>query len=49
MEKLIELAKLVSKEKTKRVNIIGQEKKGSSSLTKKLYDGIIEGKITNDL
>jgi len=48
MEKLIELAKLVSKEKTKRVNIIGQEKKGSSSLTKKLYDGIIEGKITND-
>ncbi len=48
MKKLIELAKLVSKEKTKRVNIIGQEKKGNSSLTKKLYDGILEGKITND-
>jgi len=48
MEKLIELAKLVSKEKTKRVNIIGQEKKGNSSLTKKLYDGIVDGKITDD-
>ncbi len=48
MEKLIELSKLVSKEKTKRVNIIGQEKKGNSSLTRKLYDGIIRGIITND-
>lgn len=48
MEKLIELAKIVTKEKTNRINIIGQEKKGNNSLTKRLYDGIIEGTITND-
>lgn len=48
MEKLIELVKIVTKEKTKRVNIIGQEKSDKKSLTKQLYEEILKGKVKTD-
>jgi len=48
MKKLIELIKIVTKEKTKRVNIIGQEKNEKKSLTRRLYEEILAGKIKTD-
>lgn len=48
MDRLIELAKIVNKEKTKRLNIIGQEKEGTTSLTQKLFSGILSSKIQSD-
>ena len=48
MENLLELALIVNRIKTRRIEIIGKERTKYGKLTKKLYDGIIEGKYKTD-
>lgn len=48
MESLHELTQIVSRIKTRRIEIIGKEKTRYGKLTKKLYDGIVDGKYQND-
>lgn len=47
METLIELAQIVSKNKTKRIDIVGNPNNYNSNL-QRLYDGLLSGKIKNE-
>ncbi len=48
MDNLHELTQIVNRIKTRRIEIIGKERTKYGKLTKKLYDGIVEGKYNND-
>ena len=48
IDNIHELTLIVNRIKTRRIELIGREKTKYGKLTKKLYDGIVEGKYAND-